>query len=464
LNTAHPSDLPGEAARAPAAAPATAYPHPAYAWYVVAVLLAAYILSYIDREVITLLVPAIKKTLHTTDTGMSFLLGGAFAIFYTLFGVLIAWFADRGNRRWLVFGGVAVWSVATVGCGFAMSYVGLFAARLGVGAGEAALNPPALSMMKDYFPRERLGRAVGIFSAGISSGSGIAFLIGGFLYPAVVAGGVRHWPIIGTVEPWQQMFIWVGLPGMLILLLILSIREPLRRDFAHTAGRPTAASVWTTIGFVSRRWRTFIILSLGMSVLGVMAYGVGFWIPEFFRRTYHLTPADLGYYMRLRGLVLIPVGLCGVLFSGWLSDRWQKRYDDGYLRVCMLAFVLLGVGYVALTLMPSPLLAILMLIPATLGGSMPTAAGTAAIVAIAPATMRAQVIAIYYFVVSVVGFFVGTTAVGLLTDRLFHDESMLRYSLTIVASVAVIASITLLNVNRPYFRERIAEVRLDPLH
>jgi MFS family permease len=444
--------------------PGPAYPHPVYAWYVVAVLLAAYILSYIDREVITLLVPGIKKSLGITDTGMSFLLGGAFAIFYTLFGVLIAWFADRGNRRWLVFGGVAVWSLATFACGLAMSYVTLFAARVGVGAGEAALNPPALSMLKDYFPRERLGRAVGIFSAGISTGSGIAFLIGGFLYPAVVAAGAVRWPIVGLVEPWQQMFIWVGLPGILILILVLSIREPPRRDFAEAGGRPTAAPVWTTIAYVVRRWRTFIVLPLGMSVLGIMAYGVGFWIPEFLRRTYHLSPAELGHFIKLRGLILIPVGLTGVLFGGWLADRWQKKYDDGYLRVILLAFVLLGIGYVGLTLMPSPLLAVLMLIPGTLGGAMPTAAGTAAIVAIAPATMRAQVIAIYYFVVSVVGFFIGTTSVALLTDYFFHDESMLRYSLTLVASVAVILSIALILLNRPYFRARIAEVRLDPLH
>jgi len=431
---------------------------------VVAVLLTAYILSYIDREVITLLVPGIKKSLAISDTGMSFLLGGAFAIFYTLFGILIAWFADRGNRRWLVFSGVAVWSLSTLACGFAMSYLALFAARLGVGAGEAALNPPALSMLKDYFPRERLGRAVGIFSAGISTGSGIAFLIGGFLYPAVVAAGAVRWPLVGMIEPWQQMFIWVGLPGVVVLGLVLSVREPVRRDFSAAAGRPTAAPIWTTLAYVFSRWRTFLVLPLGMSVLGIMAYGVGFWIPEFLRRTFHLTPAELGHFIRLRGFILIPIGLVGVLFGGWLSDRLQKRYDDGYLRVCLLAFVFLGVGYVGLTLMPSPTLAVLMLIPGTIGGAMPTAAGTAAIVAIAPATMRAQIIAIYYFVVSVVGFFIGTTSVALLTDHLFHDESKLHYSLTIVASVSVIISIILLNFNRPYFRARIAEARLDPLH
>ncbi len=152
------------------------YPRPAYAWYVVVVLLLAYVLAFVDREVIALLVPDIKHDLGVSDTRMSFLLGGEFAVFYTFFGVLIAWLADRGNRRWLIFGGVTVWSVMTMLCGLAMSYPALFLARVGVGAGEAALNPPALSLIKDYFPPDRMGRAIGLYTAGVSSGSGLAFI------------------------------------------------------------------------------------------------------------------------------------------------------------------------------------------------------------------------------------------------------------------------------------------------
>ena len=114
------------------------YPHPAYAWYVVVVLLLAYILAFVDREIIALLVPDIKASLQISDTQMSFLLGGAFAVFYTFFGVIIAWLADRGNRRWLIFVGVTFWSIMTAACGMAQSYSALFLARVGVGAGEAA--------------------------------------------------------------------------------------------------------------------------------------------------------------------------------------------------------------------------------------------------------------------------------------------------------------------------------------
>ena len=209
------------------------YPRPAYAWYVVVVLLLAYVLAFVDREVIAQLVPDIKRSLGISDTKMSLLLGGAFALFYTFFGVLIAYAADRGNRRWIIFTGVVVWSVMTMGCGLASTFVGLFIARVGVGAGEGALNPSALPLLKDYFPPDRIGRAIGLYTAGVSSGSGLAFVIGGSVYPSLQARGPVVWPIVGLVEPWQQMFIWVGMPGVLIALLVLTIREPVRREIGR---------------------------------------------------------------------------------------------------------------------------------------------------------------------------------------------------------------------------------------
>ncbi|MCP5327190.1 MAG: MFS transporter [Steroidobacteraceae bacterium] len=435
------------------------YPRPAYAWYVVVVLLFAYILAFVDREVIALLVPDIKHSLQISDTQMSLLLGGAFAIFYTFFGVMIAWFADRGNRRWLIFAGVSVWSVMTMFCGLATTYPLLFLARVGVGAGEAALNPPALSLLKDYFPPDRIGRAIGLYTAGVSSGSGLAFVIGGTVYPKIQATGPQHWPIVGLVEPWQQMFIWVGLPGLLIALLILTIREPVRREFLRTGKLPEAAPVWQTLKFIIQRWKAFIVLFLALASLAIMAYGIGFWIPEFLRRTYHLSPEELGSYIRWRGVVAIVFGLIGVMVGGWLCDVFQRKYADGYVRVCLLAFVLMTIGYSSFALMPTPTLAILMLIPATLGAAAPTAAGAAAVVAIAPPTMRAQIIAFYYFTLNLVGFFIGPTSVALVTDFYFHDESQLRYSLATVATVVAIAGTALLAYNLPHFRRASAEAK-----
>lgn len=435
------------------------YPRPAYSWYVVVVLLLAYILAFIDREVIALLVPDIKRDLQISDTQMSFLLGGAFAVFYTFFGVLIAWLADSGNRRWLIFAGVTVWSAMTMLCGVATSYWGLFAARVGVGAGEAALNPPAMSLLKDYFPPDRLGRAIGLYTAGVSSGSGLAFIIGGSVYPRVVAAGPADWPIVGIVQPWQQMFIWVGLPGVVIALLLLTIREPVRREFLRTGQVQRASPVWETMRFLGQRWRAFIVLFFALSVLAIMAYGIGFWIPEFLRRTYALSPEELGTYVQWRGVVTIVFGLIGVIGGGWLCDVLQRKYDDGYVRVCLIAFVFMTIGYSLFALMPTPTLAILLLIPASLGAAAPTAAGAAAVVAIAPPTMRAQITAFYYFTLNFVGFFIGPTAVALVTDYYFADEAQLRYSLASVAAFFSVVGFGLLLFNRRHFAAAIREAR-----
>ena len=435
------------------------YPNPVYAWYVVVVLLLAYILAFVDREIIALLVPDIKASLQISDTQMSFLLGGAFAVFYTFFGVMIAWFADRGNRRWLIFAGVTFWSIMTAACGFSTSYAALFLARVGVGAGESALNPSALSMLKDYFPPDRIGRAVGLYTAGVSSGSGIAFIFGGALYPKLKEAGPVELPLLGWHEPWQLMFIYVGLPGLLIALLVLTIREPIRREFLLTGRKPEATPVLQTMRYLVGRWRAFLVLFFALSGLAIMAYGIGFWIPEFLRRTYNLSPQELGYWIQWRGVITIAFGLIGVLIGGWMCDYFQKRYEDGYVRVCLVSFLVMAFGYCLFTLMPTPLLAVLFLIPATLGAAAPTAAGAAAVVSIAPPTMRAQYVAFYYFILNAVGFFVGPTAVALVTDFYFADESQLRYSMFVVAAAVSVIGTWLLLYNLPHFRAAAREAK-----
>ncbi|MEZ5498209.1 MAG: MFS transporter [Steroidobacteraceae bacterium] len=437
----------------------TAYPRPAYAWYVVVVLLLAYILSFIDRDVLSLLVGEIKRELALSEVQIGTLLGVPFALFYATCGIFIAWLADRGRRTLVIFTGVVLWSLATVCCALADSYWGLFTARIGVAVGEAALTPPVLSLLKDYFPPDRVGRAIGLYTAGVSGGGGIANIIGGSLYPALIAGGATTLPLIGTLDPWQLMFVVVGLPGLIVALLILTIREPVRRDrltgTAGTAAPPS--SVWATLRFVGQRWRSHVVLFIGLSSIAIMAYGVNYWVPEFLRRSFSLSDADYGYYIRWRGLLLIVFGLIGVVGGGWLCDVLRKRHADGYLRVVLIGLGFLIVGYTLLPLMPTPTLAVLMVIPATLGGAIPTAAGAAAVMAIAPSTMRAQIIALYYFTLNLIGFAVGPNAVAALTQYVFRDDLKLNYSLAIVAFTAATIGIALCLHCRAHYRRCIAE-------
>lgn len=432
------------------------YPHAGYAWYVVAILLLAYILAFVDRDVISLLVQPIRADLGISDLQMSFLLGGAFALFYTFFGMPIAWLADRWNRRLIIFLGVTLWSVATVLCGMAGGYWSLFAARVGVGVGEAALNPPALSLLKDYFPPDRLGRAVGVYTAGISAGMGVGSFLAATIYPAISAHGPYLLPVFGTVSPWQYMFILVGLPGFLVALMILTIREPSRRVYATAFAR---VSLWQSIAYVGQRRSTYGLLFIGLSAMAITNYGVGYWIPEFLRRTYQLDIPTMAWYLQVRGVVLIVAGVVGVLVGGWLSDALNRRYDDGYVRTAMIGYAFLFVGYVGIPLMPTPGLSMAMLVPATIGGAISTVGGVASVLAIAPPNMRAQLTAMYYFTLNLIGLMLGPTMVALLTDRVFRSDDSLYLSLVIVAGASVVVGTWLLWRVRGHYGASMREAR-----
>jgi len=430
---------------------------PAYPWYVVTLLTLAYICSFIDRQIITLMIGPIKQDLGLSDTQVSYLIGLSFALFYTVFGFLIAIAADRLNRRNIIVAGILIWTVMTAACGLARSYGQLFLARMGVGFGEGALSPSALSMITDYFPRERLGRAIAVYSTGIAIGSGIALLVGGTVIELVSSADTVTLPLVGELRPWQAAFIVVSLPGLPIALLMLTVREPRRQGTSSPAG--PGASAWSlrpTLGHLFSHWRTYSGIYFGMSVLTIMAYGIIGWIPEHFRRSYDWSIGQVSLWY---GLILIVFGPLGAFFGGWLADRWSRRYDDGYLRAGLAGVALLLPGYALFALMPSPWLSLALLVPASIGGAMPTTIAAAALMRVAPSDMRATVSALFYFVISIVGLGVGPTSVAALTDYYFRDESMLRYSIALVAVTAGLAALAILAWARPHFGASVAASR-----
>jgi len=209
---------------------------PRYAWYVVAVMTLAYVSAFVDRQILSLLVPPIKRDLGISDTQMSFLIGLAFSVFFTLLGLPIARLADRRSRRNIMATGVGLWSVFTALCATAQTYGRLLVMRVGVGVGEATINAPSVSLIADYFPRERLSRAMSVFSLGIFLGSGLAYFIGGSIVGVVSEQGRWVLPVIGAIRPWQSVFLAVGLPGLLVALLFLTIREPARGGGGRRSG------------------------------------------------------------------------------------------------------------------------------------------------------------------------------------------------------------------------------------
>lgn len=409
------------------------WPRPIYRWYVVGVLLVAYTLSFIDRMILSLLVAPIRAALDISDTQVSLLIGLAFALFYTVLGLPIAWIADRWNRRNLIVIGVALWSVMTAGCGFAGSYATLFLARMGVGVGEAALSPAAYSMLSDTFPRDRLARAMAVYSIGVPLGSGVALILGSFVVQAVLAAPMVDLPLIGPVEAWRTIFIWVATPGLLVCLLLLTIREPLRRGLrASSVGDSVKAP--GLLAYLASQRAALGSLFAGMSLIGLVMYGVIAWVPTFFSRTYGMDVSQAGLWF---GVIMATGGAAGLVAGGTLADRWfAKGVADAHLRVMRLSILLGGPPLLAAALMPNAPLAFAMLAIAfpmlTMHG-----VGTVALQFITPNEYRARVTALYFFVVNLVGLGFGPMLMALLTDHLFGDDTALRYSIALVTAVAL---------------------------
>ncbi|HJL81007.1 MAG TPA: MFS transporter, partial [Gammaproteobacteria bacterium] len=236
------------------------YPSNKRAWYAVIILTIAYIVSFLDRQILALVVQDVKTDLDLSDTQVSLLLGFAFALFYTTMGIPIGRLADKKSRRAIIATGITIWCLMTAACGLARNYTQLFLARVGVGVGEATLSPSGLSMISDYFPAEKRGKALGFFNMGVSVGSGIAFIGGGQIIAYVSDAPPIILPYIGEIFAWQALFLLVGLPGLIVAVLMRTVKEPSRKDKIIIRGQDgqqtDEISVKQTIDFLLARKKT----------------------------------------------------------------------------------------------------------------------------------------------------------------------------------------------------------------
>ena len=368
---------------------ATGWPNPIYAWYVVVVLLLAYTSSFIDRQILSLLIEPIRRDLAISDTQISLLAGFAFTIFYTLMGVPIARLADQSNRKLIITIGVVAWSIMTALCGLARGFWQLFAARIGVGVGEAALSPPAFSMLADYFPRDKLARAISVYSMGVYFGAGLALMIGGLVIELVTGAEIRELPIIGKVFPWQMTFFYVGLLGVPVFLLVLTIREPLRRGIESQT--TNSSSVAELLGFIRCNLWTVILHFAAFSMFGIAIVAYLIWTPTFFIRTYGWEASSAGY---LYGGLLFTLGTAGVYAGGFFADWLERRgRRDAILRAALYGALAVFPFAVLTPLMPNAGLAIVGLAGAVFFFAFPQGLPAAALQVIAPNPLRAQMAA-----------------------------------------------------------------------
>jgi MFS family permease len=428
------------------------YPRPAYAWYVVIVLMIAYVSSFIDRQILGLLVQPIRRDLAISDTQMSLLYGLSFAAFYTLVGIPVGRLADSRSRRAIIAVGIAMWSVMTILCGTADSYGELLLYRFGVGIGEAALTAPAFSLIADYFPPARYGAAIGAFSMGIYIGAGLANLIGGLVLQFVAASDAWTLPILGSVRAWQTVFVFIGLPGLAIAALMLTVREPRRRGRGLRTG---GASVAEVIDYLRANALAFGSLTLALSLNSLVNFGTASWLPTYLIRAFDWTAPQAGYVL---GSLTIVLGSAGVASGGRIADRLLRRgHADAKVRVCIgsaIAQLITGVLYLS---MPSAPLAVLWLVPFNFFAAFPFGAAAAAVQEITPPTMRAQASALYLFFINLIGLGLGPTAVALLTDRVFGSDAAVGRSMLVVTMVGMSGAALLLTIGRrAYARSAVA--------
>ena len=424
----------------------------AYPWVVVMILMVAYVFSFVDRQILNLLVGPIRRDLGISDTQMSLLMGFSFAIFYTILGIPLGRLADSWNRRGLIAAGVVVWSFMTSLCGLAQSYWQLFLFRIGVGVGEATLSPAAYSMIADYFPPERRATAISVYSMGIYLGSGIAFLVGGLVIQFAVAQGVTTLPLVGAVRPWQLVFFVLGLSGIVFSLAFLLVREPPRGGVYLSGGVPFR----TVVAHLWLNRRTVLCHNLGFAMIAFCSYGTAAWLPSYFIRTFNWKAGEVGI---IYGLIVMVFGCAGILFGGWLTDRWLKAgKTDAAMRVGIVACIVSILSGVYLVVGDGTLAAVLMA-PGVFALSMPFGAAPAAIQEIVPNQMRGQASAVYLFIVNLIGLGTGPTAVALVTDYVFRNDLDLKWSILIVGTVASLVAIGLLAAGLKPYRETVQRMR-----
>lgn len=419
-----------------------------HAWIAVLILTLANISSFIDRQILALLVKPIKRDLHLSDTQMSLLMGLSFALFYTLFGILIGRLADTKNRRNIIMIGVSIWSLMTTLCAGIGNFFQFFLVRMGVGVGESTLSPSAYSMIADLFPKNKLATATSIFTMGVFLGSGLATLIGSGIVANLPTEGMVQVPIFGNIFPWQLIFLYVGMPGIVIVLLMFFIKEPARTNSLQRNGQDAKLSFRESIQIIFIHKKTYLLICLSIACQAMINYGMNAWVPTFVNRTYGWEVPRAGF---LYGIVSCLAAIGGALFGGWLGDYWvEKGKTDGRLRVSVVGIILGLIGFVAPLMSQAEISIVLFAIP-IFGLAMPFGAATAAIQEIMPNQVRAMASSILLFIINLIGMGIGPLLVAQFTDGFFKDENMIRYSLMLLfligGSLGLILSIAVL---KPY--------------
>jgi len=413
----------------------------AYSYYVVAVLAVAYMLSFMDRTLISLLIAPIKSEFGLNETELGLLIGFGFVVLYSLLGLPFGALADRADRRWLMIAGLVAWSLATSAGGFAGGFVALMAMRTLVGVGEATLSPSAYSTLADRFPAERLAGASSIYAAGVSVGGGLAMIFGGILVEWAKTATLAL-PVVGTLGGWRLALVLVGLLGLpLALLMALTIREAPRRVIEEP---PPLGDL---VRYIGRRPRAMIGALACFAFANIANYVVFLYGAPLFMRVHGLDARSTGLSL---GSIVAVFGTLGMVGSGYVADWLARRgMRDATLRVaqwCLIAQIPIMPAAILVGSVP---LALALMVPTMILTTAASSVQAPAIQLLTPPRMRGRMIAIYLLVVTLVGMGVGPLAIGMLSDRVFTATGGLAPAMATVAVTGLfVASLILAAIRR----------------
>lgn len=372
-------------------------------------------LAATDRNILSVLLVPIQNDLKVSDAAMGALTGAAFSFVYASAALPLAWLADRTNRRNFIALSVAFWSAMTALCGLAGSYVQLLLARFGVALGEAGHGPAGMSMVADVYPAAKRGAAISVLTIGAALG---------YSAGAFIAG------VLNDQFGWQGALMAVGLPGLLVaVVLFLTVPEPRRgaQDGAHAAASPV--SVLTGLKTLSRV-RTFWPLMAGMIFLNIAFMGWLHWLPAFLMRIHHLTTTEMS---AIFGMIVGVGGVVANIFAGVISDKLAQRGSRWRMYYCVVMGVVSVPLLVVGLMLKDATLAIACMMTYTLAAGGLTTVTNAAAISIAPANLRASMVALIGFAVAVFGGGVAPFLIGLLNDTLKASLGVeaIRYTLLV---------------------------------
>ncbi|AMN46218.1 hypothetical protein ACG33_03670 [Steroidobacter denitrificans] len=398
-----------------------------YANYVLALLSLVYVFSFIDRQILAMLIEPIKQEFGVSDTEMGFLTGIAFVLFYTLAGIPIARWADRASRKFIIAASLTIWSAMTAASGLARSFAELAITRVMVGIGEAGCNPSAHSLISDYFPPQKRATALSVYACGVYLGSALAFLAGGWLV---------------TRYDWRTAFYLVGLPGVALAAIVaLTVRElPRGASEQRTVEEAAHVPLREVLRFLLRQ-RAFVLIAAGSSIQSLSGYGVITWGPTFLVRVHDLSLTEIGMSM---GWIVGVAGCGGALTGGWLADRMGRRDVRWYMRLPALQSVIAIPFLVGFALLSQPAASLVCFIPFYALGAMYVGPMFSMVQGLVELRMRATAAAILMFLVNMIGLGLGPLLVGFLNDHVFgplHGSGAIRYSMLVVGVLGGFASV-----------------------